>query len=220
VTRQQRDLALLGVRRPSGEALDEDGGQGVDAAAARGLATLDLLRGDVLGPRRDLQRVDLALAGGRAAQPEVGQQDPLARSGPDRAGTQVAVDEARVGRGVQPRRRRLQHTQRPGGLDLLVQEQVAEARALDPLHGDVEALAPRADLEHPGDRGVLQPRLDLRLLVEAAAEAPVAAQVVGHELEGHGHAVACPPRLVDHARLGLRAEQALDLVAGRPVPGL
>ena len=124
----------------------------------------------------------------------------------------VAVDQARLVRGVERLGDRVQDPQRAPGVELARDDHVLQVRPADDAHGQEQAVIRLAGLVDRDDVRVVDRGLQQALAAEALAERVIVAEIDGEELERDRSVQRELGRLVDDAHPSL-SEDALDAVA-------
>ncbi len=218
---RQLTLALEGPR--AGDTLEEHAAEGIDIRTPVDPTTRDLLGRDVV------DRSDEAPVAGEAAhrrdvagESEVADVQVLRFVQPRHeqvAGLHVAVDEPRLVRGVERLGCLADEVDGTRGVERpLLPQHLAQVRALDVFHHQVEPARVLTGSERRNDVRVIETRRQLGFAQEALPEALVLGDLVAEQLQRRPTTV---PRVLgeEHRAHGALADKRSDAEAGDDVAG-
>ena len=185
--RQPRRTLALGVRRLSGQRLEQQAAERVDVGARVDALVDDLLGRHVLGARDDGPRTcQVAFRVGLLCEPEVAEVHVVAAREEDVGRLDIAMHQAAGVGGVERGADLVDDTRRSARFEVALRgDQGPEVRALDEPHHDEEHAVLVAGLEDGNDVLVVDRSREPGLAAEALAKARVARMLRANELEGH-----------------------------------
>ncbi len=149
----------LHIRDLAGEALAEDGREGVYVAAVGRAFPAGLLGRDVVDRPDEVTRFGHLRVVVALGEPEVGQIGVVADADQHVLGLDVAMGESLRVRGVERLGHLRQQAQRPPVVELAPQDQILERGALDHAHRQEQPVVGLAGLVDRHDVGVVERRL-------------------------------------------------------------
>jgi hypothetical protein len=198
----------------TGQALVQDRGEGIGVARRTGRVALDLLRRHVVDGADELarpgQRVGVVEG---LDQAEVGQVGVVVGPDEDVLRLDVPMDQARAVGFLERLGHLREQPQAARGVQLPVEDQPLQGRALDQAHGQEQPVVGLPRLVDGDDVLVVQPGLQLALPLEALTEARILAQLFREQLERDHSVERELGRAIDRAHRAL-TECPVDAVPG------